>query len=559
MRPFRVCFTVLVLVAIFSLSSPAVAGEMRAAAIQEAIQCLGSTLSWDGTSPPLLEQFNRQVIVGDIVHYSMTLRTGPDPHDLIGLHRVVRERRPYCPIHTGRNLFFQHGDAKDFVGMMLPGTLSPSTPDDFGFAVFLARHDVDVWGIDQGWCFVSADETDFSFMANWDMARIIQDLRTGIVAARVMRRLTGSGGDRMILSGYSSGVISTIALLDQETQIPRGLRQVDGYIPVDLFIRTDSEEEKAFISADLEYLRSLYDAGQYEYIVPFEPIGSLARDLPNDESPYAAGFTNLGFMLFLTSYPGAAFPAPFHYWAGVLGDDGMPTDLRLTPLDAGLDFLISAIHYQPVRWFIDEDILMAGVEDSPYDDHLGQIRVPVLSVAAGGGMGPLVDYGISLLGSTDVQYLVPSLGPPIETDFAHIDLFTAPESEALFWAPTLAWIEEHTASHQCLASGETEALDDRPAVPGSVVESDRLSIERISPNPARGRVTIELAGSQGMPVRLDILDSSGRLVHSRLLEATGSGPNEFTVDDLVGFAGGVYFVRLSQNGNECTQRVVVMP
>ena len=128
---------------------------------------------------------DRQVIVDDIVHYSFLVRTGCGPRDVIGLHRVVKERRRFVPIRTSKSIFLQHGDGKTFTGMFLPGQLSPHTDDDFGIAVFLAQNDVDVWGIDQAWTLVPADTTDLAFMETWGLQRQVDDLSLDVPAGSV--------------------------------------------------------------------------------------------------------------------------------------------------------------------------------------------------------------------------------------------------------------------------------------------------------------------------------------------------------------------------------------
>jgi hypothetical protein len=57
-----------------------------------------------------IRNFQRQVISGDIVHYSFRVPVGPGQHDVIGIHRVVKETRPFRPIKTDKAVFFQHGD-----------------------------------------------------------------------------------------------------------------------------------------------------------------------------------------------------------------------------------------------------------------------------------------------------------------------------------------------------------------------------------------------------------------------------------------------------------------
>lgn len=173
-----------------------------------------------------VHNYYRQVIADGIAHYWFTVRIGSGPYSRIGIHRVVKEWAPNRPIRTSKALFYQYGDAKDFVGMMLPGLNSPSTPRDFGMAAYLAKNDVDVWGIDQAWNLVSDNVTDYSFMVDWGLDKQQKDLRRAIGIARLARYLTGSPNDRMILAGYSSGVATGFAALNAETQIGQGQRNI---------------------------------------------------------------------------------------------------------------------------------------------------------------------------------------------------------------------------------------------------------------------------------------------------------------------------------------------
>ena len=167
---------------------------------------------------PLLN-FDRTVIAGDIVHYSATIVVGPGKYDKIGIHRVVREKSPYHPIRAKKAFFLLHGDLKRFETMWIPGRFSPTLPDDFGLAVYLARNGVDVWGMDQAWNFIPRSETDFSFFADWGIQREVDHLEIGLGVARAARLITGNGHDKMLLLGYSSGSATGYSLLNQESQI----------------------------------------------------------------------------------------------------------------------------------------------------------------------------------------------------------------------------------------------------------------------------------------------------------------------------------------------------
>ena len=146
----------------------------------------------DGCS---ISGFQRTVIVPGIVHYSALVQVGPGEYDRIGIHRVVQENRPGYPIKVVGRVMLQHGDAKDFVGMFLPGVYSPGTPVDFGCAIYLARGGIDVWGIDQGWTLVPLETQHFEFMKEWGLQWAVDNLSTALAIARETRRLSGASDE----------------------------------------------------------------------------------------------------------------------------------------------------------------------------------------------------------------------------------------------------------------------------------------------------------------------------------------------------------------------------
>jgi len=217
-----------------------------------------------------ITNFQRIPITGQIVHYKFQVVIGPGQYDVIGVHRVIKERRPFWPERSLKAFFYQHGDYKDFEGMCLPGTKSPSTPDDFGIAVFLAENNVDVWGIDQAWTLVPESVADHSFMANWGIEKQAHDLSMAIAIARFTRFFTGNRFTKLFLCGYSSGVATGYTLLNQETQLSKWLRQVDGYIAADLTIKTDHEGNKQVFVAEYNRLKQMIDTVNTEigYLLP---------------------------------------------------------------------------------------------------------------------------------------------------------------------------------------------------------------------------------------------------------------------------------------------------
>jgi hypothetical protein len=87
----------------------------------------------------------------------------------------------------------------------------------------------------------------------------------------------------------------------------------------------------------------------------------------------------------------------------------------------------------------------------PFDDHLGDIAVPVLYVGAAGGFGKHGLYTLGLLGSDDVQTHIVQLDSDDNeaVDFGHVDLFTASEAGALAWTTIHRWLERHNDDHSC--------------------------------------------------------------------------------------------------------------
>ncbi|HOT95491.1 MAG TPA: hypothetical protein PLN61_06870 [bacterium] len=404
----------------------------------------GLALAKGGVAP--LMDFERTLIANDIAHYSVRLRVGPGTYDVIGLHRVVREKRPYQPLKTRKSIFFQHGSSKTFAGMWLPGLASPSTPDDFGMGVFLARHDIDVWGIDQAWALVPASESNTDFMIDWGLERQVGDLRTAVAVARLTRILTGCGDAKMILAGFSNGVPTTVSLVNEESQLPAVRRHVGGYIPIDCAIKVAEGAPKEAMKSYVAAYQAIHDGGVYGEQVMFALMADKVRNDP-DGHDFDATLTNVEFVLTVVTGP-TLFPGhPFHYWAGVWAD-GKPAGLRFTDRELWLDFLASGTAYEPIIWTVEWCGYVAGVMNTSYDDHLGDIRIPILNLTPAGGFAEATRYGLSLLGSRDIETLMPSMGLPAEEEFAHIDLFTAPEAEHLVWQPMLRWINAHTPANR---------------------------------------------------------------------------------------------------------------
>jgi len=407
----------------------------------------------DKARPNAMHEFDREVIVGDIAHYSLEIQIGDHPFDRIGLHRVVREARPWVPERSHDAIMLLHGDGAPFVTAFLLSTLSDAIPDDHSAAVYLAQQGIDVWGIDLAWTHVPVETTDFGFLADWGLQKDVDDLNTALATARTVRRLTGNGWLKMHLLGWSRGVWVGSALLNQETQVPPGHRNVKGFIPVDGWYKTDDEALRASNCETVAALQAQYDAGEYVdatgvFGMQVVAAATSAPDAPQEFFP-GLPHTNLQFALAIgtSTYELFGMPWTYHLIAGVFDDEGLPAGAQFVPTQAWLDFLGNWAPYQSLLQIIEAEAIVCDdpAWDLPYDDYLDEITVPILYVGAAGGFGELGEYTTTLYGSTDVTTHIVQLYPDDQSalDFAHVDLFNADNADELVWPTVADWVFAH--------------------------------------------------------------------------------------------------------------------
>ena len=392
----------------------------------------------------------REPLVGDIVRYSYTLHVGPGAHEKIRLHRVVKETEPYLPIRTRESVFALHGVPGNFNQWFLVGAVAPSAPPDHGLAIYLAENDIDVWGIDQAYYLVPPETTDFSFMADWGMQFDIDNLRTGMAIARCTRLFTGSGFDRMTLIGlgHGGGGMTGYAALNHETQLPRFLRHIGAFIPISCSFKTDNAAWQTYFCASAQNFADMLEAGIYEDAQGqmFSTMAYLALVDPEGDSPFVPGFTNRGAILFIAAmtWVPLQYPDESHYYAAILGEDGFPADLRYTTVEVALEGTQQIDPCASARYRYEVEAIKCDGIDLPFDDHLGEITVPILAVGTGGYFGNLIEYTTTLLGSNDVTILNVSLEEEMMYDIGVVDISHARKAPTLFWQPMLDWIEDHT-------------------------------------------------------------------------------------------------------------------
>ncbi|MFL6195504.1 MAG: hypothetical protein ACJ75H_15110 [Thermoanaerobaculia bacterium] len=390
----------------------------------------------------------RRVLTADIAEYSFRVRTGPGKYDEIGVHRVVKEIAPNVPVRASRAVVMLHGDVWGFDGAFLSGVASPAVPDDRNLPVFLAQNGVDVWGIDLGWTLVPGTETDFSFMNGWGIERDARDLGIGIGVARFTRAMTGSGFGKVTLLAWSRGGQIAYAYLNGETQIPAGLRQVSGFIPVDIYLKTDVAALKQAACDRLDAFVAQGSSPVSGNGGLFQALGTLAELAPDADSPiplFPDGITNRQAALIVGAATFQIFaPVPFyHFTGGAFDANSLPSGLLYTNETAFYDFDKGASPFEPSKVVNDGDEATCERNDVAFDDHLADINVPVLYVGAGGGFGEFGLYTVSLLGSTDVSNHIVNTASPRVVDFGHADLFLGNDAQSLVWQPILSWVQGH--------------------------------------------------------------------------------------------------------------------
>ena len=390
-----------------------------------------------------IRNMKREVLTGDVVHYSFDVRVGPGEFDVIRLHRVVRERRPYRPMRTEDAVMLFPGSPTFFEGLYIEPSISAISPDR-SIAVFLAKHHIDVWGMDYAWALVPLDTTDFGFMKGWGVDRDVAHAQAALALARLIR----GGKDRFYVAGLSYGGLMSYAVAADDSQRPDVLRNVKGIIPMDIGVKWDDPDargascEALAVDEDRIENQGIYYGDDGIYLKMF---GELALSAPGDASPFEPSLTNYQWALLVGTSPNP--PVSWHFVGGYLDANGIPYDLRYTEPRLWLDLIKSnEPPYYPWQTSFDLDAAWCdGAVDVPFDDHIPDIAVPILYIGAAGGIGDFGVYTTTLTQSTDVTTLVVQLLPDglRMMDFGHGDVVAARDAETLVWQPILDWLTAH--------------------------------------------------------------------------------------------------------------------
>ena len=399
-----------------------------------------------------LIDIERTELGNGVAHYQFKVCMGPGQFDVVRIHRVVREHRPFHPIRTNGDVFMVHGASQDFDDIFLTAgseTINAQTSSPF----YLATNNIDVWGIDLAWTLVPVETTDFSFMKDWGVEKDVNHVLTAMSIARLFRGLTNQGFGRTNLLGFSYGATVVYAAAGRETQQHPILRDIHGIISVDGLMKYDPADETSRLAscaqanaAKNDISNGIYQNQQGKNLKPF---GTFAISAPGDPSPIIPGMNNFSAGLF----PGTstyAFPNPLGpFWHFIGGDLPSPGAIPFGPLytDAGRWFqlLSSLAPYQPQLTVFETRACACNDVNVTIDDHLDDISVPILYLGAGGGFGTLGYYTTGLLASEDITKITVSQQsvPNRFKDYGHADLFMGQNASTLVWQELRQWLVTH--------------------------------------------------------------------------------------------------------------------
>jgi pimeloyl-ACP methyl ester carboxylesterase len=395
---------------------------------------------------------DRTELGDDIAHYRYDVAMGPGKYDVVRIHRIVREKRPNKPVSTRDAVMLLPGNPNSFEGIFMAPMVTGVSEMDHSIVIYMAKNDIDVWGMDYGWALVPIDETDFTFMGQWGLAKDAAHAEAALSFVRSIRVDTGQGNGRLHVLGLSYGGQVAYTLVGEETVQPAGLRNVKGMIALDIGVATSNESEVEFYCAMAEIDQARLEQNPPSYAnnigLLFQQLGYLASNDPDAVTPISdlAPLTNWQVALFVGARTELLTMASWHLVGGDLDEYGIPSTLRFTDDQLWVGAMGTAFPpYYPVRIDVDTDQLLCGTSDIPFDDHLAQITVPILHVGAKGGFGPSMYASTTLTASRDVTTITVQrlLDSDEAMDFGHVDTVLATEAETLVWRPILDWIMVH--------------------------------------------------------------------------------------------------------------------
>jgi pimeloyl-ACP methyl ester carboxylesterase len=398
------------------------------------------------TSAQMITEFDREHIAGDVYHYAVLLRVGDAPNARIRLHRVVRESAPFRPRLGRQAVMMTHGSFATFSSNFLSSPRAGEEDRHRGLAVYLADRGIDVWGLDRRWATTPAGSVDVSDYPTLGFATSVEDLRTALGFARIVRGIAGADADRMTLVGFSIGALLTYSYAGAESLRPPRERHVKAIVPIDIYARIAPENEDLRVKACRRRDQGRADmaAGFFDVDNRFiQQLGSFFHSAPDDPSPVWPGLTSRQALY--------TWVAQTYFYYGVTPvyhlNGGHAEGENVTGLNFSSDYRVANWHivappHEAYVEGVDMDTLLCNEGPLPLEDRLADVRVPIFNLAAAGGFGDYSNYSTSVTRSIDVtNHVVRRLPPEQEVeDYGHADLLFARDAPGLAWQQLTLWI-----------------------------------------------------------------------------------------------------------------------
>lgn len=391
----------------------------------------------------------------DVVHESFVLEYAsmPAPYNKIGMHRIHRTSVPTLWGGRSANVMMIHGDLFNFSSAFLD-----SDPTYISLPLELADRGIDVWGTDRRETFPPSSEVDEK-EASWGIPEEVADATRALKLARAVRSQLQIGGHPMNVLGWSRGGQIGYALLSDETTKPAQDRDVSGFIPVDIYLKTDDTQLKTFACNRLQgaiaqqQANTYFDAtGAFLSAVATQVTIGNGNNLCTFPACAALGLSSLTYAQ-ITAIAGTSTylffngnPVTPHYHFTAPDTSGAQP-LLYTPFASWVAMTAAATPSAPIQVALDGDAAICNdpLYDVAFDDHLDDIEVPAFYVGADGGFGSSGLYTLNLLASTDLYSEIIDLNANDLQDFGHVDLFHARFGHEDTWDHIGTWLEGHVA------------------------------------------------------------------------------------------------------------------
>ena len=358
-----------------------------------------------------LEQ-KTEYIDKDIVKTKNILRVGSGDFDIIGITRIRRMNE--CPPTTI---------------VMAPGSNSDFDTSFNKMAAYLARLNIDVWGIDFRYSFVPDNINSYpyclvtgcNFMKDWNTDLHVSDLDIVVKMAEMSSR-TG----KVFLSGWSQGGYFAYRYAMDHPNLK-------GIIPIDLVYNLDPifTDVADTTRAEIATRRSAINSGIfYEDVLLLKYVAYQALVNPDGMSVIIPGLTNMQVLLFASTqtYQLGVNPIPnFIYNQGDL------TGLKYTDINYAIQQGLKLNNFQSI-------LTLTELREQWLIPTIPNITVPIFHVGAELGFGTYGLYTPNMIHNTN-----PDVNTYIVPDYGHADLVYSNTADIDVWQKIHVWMMQHSS------------------------------------------------------------------------------------------------------------------